>query len=58
MTELRKKTEGATDPAADRREYVVGVELLASPGDDNRPASDEPPATNERRPSRTRKEER
>jgi hypothetical protein len=31
MTELRKKTEGATDPAADRREYVVGVELLVSP---------------------------
>jgi hypothetical protein len=37
MTELRKKTEGATDPAADRREYVVGVELLASPADDRRP---------------------
>jgi hypothetical protein len=29
MTELRKKTEGATAPAADRREYVVGVELLS-----------------------------
>ena len=28
MAELRKKTEGATDPGADRREYVVGVELL------------------------------
>jgi len=28
MTELRKKTEGATLPAADVREYVVGVELL------------------------------
>ena len=37
MTELRKKTEGATDPVADRREYVVGVELLASPDDDHRP---------------------
>ncbi len=37
MTELRKKTEGATDPAADRREYVVGVELLSSPADENRP---------------------
>ncbi len=31
MRELRKKTEGATDPAADHREYVVGVELLATP---------------------------
>ncbi len=28
MTELRKKTEGASLPAADVREYVVGVELL------------------------------
>ncbi len=36
MTELRKKTEGATNPDADRREYVVGVELLMSPDDENR----------------------
>ena len=28
MVELRKKTEGAAAPGADRREYVVGVELL------------------------------
>jgi hypothetical protein len=28
MAELRKKTEGAAAPKADRREYVVGVELL------------------------------
>ena len=42
MTELRKKTEGATDPAADRREYVVGVELLASPADDRRPDGETP----------------
>jgi hypothetical protein len=35
MSELRKKTEGATDPAADRREYVVGVELLSSPAEEN-----------------------
>jgi hypothetical protein len=40
MTELRKKTEGATDPAADRREYVVGVELLVSPADDRSPDSE------------------
>ena len=30
MAELRKKTEGATAPDADRREYVVGVELLSA----------------------------
>jgi len=28
MRELRKKTEGATEPQADPREYVVSVELL------------------------------
>ena len=30
MVELRKKTEGASTPGADVREYVVGVELLSS----------------------------
>lgn len=45
MTELRKKTEGATDPAADRREYVVGVELLSSAADENNSAEDEPAKT-------------
>jgi hypothetical protein len=30
MVELRKKTEGASSPGADLREYVVGVELLAT----------------------------
>ena len=30
LVELRKKTEGAARPDADRREYVVGVELLAA----------------------------
>jgi hypothetical protein len=30
MVELRKKTEGASAPGADVREYVVGVELLSS----------------------------
>jgi hypothetical protein len=29
MRELRKKTEGASTPGADLREYIVGVELLA-----------------------------
>jgi hypothetical protein len=37
MQELRKKTEGATEPEADRREYVVNVELLNA-------KDDEPPA--------------
>jgi len=30
LLELRKKTEGAARPDVDRREYVVGVELLAA----------------------------
>ncbi len=30
MRELRKKTEGASSPDADRREYVVGVELVVN----------------------------
>ena len=34
MTELRKKTEGADGPRADRREYVVNVELLDRKQDD------------------------
>jgi len=30
MAELRKKTEGASNPDVDKREYVVGIELLAA----------------------------
>ena len=47
MQELRKKTEGATEPEADRREYVVNVELLNA-------KDDEPPDGREAgaRPSR------
>ncbi len=30
MAELRKKTEGASNPDVDRREYIVGIELLAA----------------------------
>jgi len=30
MVELRKKTEGASKPEVDRREYVVGVELMTA----------------------------
>ena len=40
MTDLRKKTEGATDRKADRREYIVGVELLSSPADEKQPGGD------------------
>jgi hypothetical protein len=39
MQELRKKTEGATEPDADRREYVVNVELLNTKEDE--PAAEE-----------------
>jgi hypothetical protein len=35
MGELRKKTEGANDPEADRREFVVNVELLNTKEDDS-----------------------
>lgn len=50
MVELRKKTEGATRPDADRREYVVGVELMtAKEGKEpeqaeGKPSGTEPPA--------------
>ena len=44
MTELRKKTEGANEPDADVREYVVNVELLV--------AKENPPT----RPPRTHRE--
>jgi hypothetical protein len=58
MVELRKKTEGASTPGADLREYVVGVELLsrneaAPPGNGKEPS---PPAEGE--PSQTKPEER
>jgi hypothetical protein len=39
MRELRKKTEGASAPGADTREYIVGVELLTARS--SRPASKE-----------------
>jgi hypothetical protein len=40
MVELRKKTEGASSPGADVREYVIGVELLSSNESTPRPAKD------------------
>jgi hypothetical protein len=42
MRELRKKTEGATEPGADLREYVVNVELLASKDDEPEPGTAAP----------------
>ncbi len=45
MTELRKKTEGATLPTADAREYVVDVELLVAK--ESKPASAEGDARKE-----------
>ncbi len=42
MVELRKKTEGASKPDVDRREYIVGVELLAA-REPERPAESEGP---------------
>ena len=56
MAELRKKTEGATDPGADRREYVVGVELLVSRGDDRRPDGESPTDLGERCRAKTKPE--
>ena len=50
MTELRKKTEGATNPDADRREYVVGVELLMTPDDESRAGNDSAPAAGSETP--------
>lgn len=36
MKQIRQQTEGAEDPQADRREYIVNVELLSDKGE-NRP---------------------
>jgi len=57
MRELRKKTEGASTPGADLREYIVGVELLA-PKETAAPATKEtaPPAEDE--PSKTKPQEK
>jgi hypothetical protein len=53
MQELRKKTEGASTPDADLREYIVGVELLA-PKETAAPATKEPAPAGEADPSKTR----
>ncbi|MFI5455431.1 MAG: hypothetical protein ACHRXM_08255 [Isosphaerales bacterium] len=58
MRELRKKTEGASTPGADLREYIVGVELLA-PKETAAPATKEaaPPAEGDE-PSKTKAQEK
>jgi ribosomal protein L12E/L44/L45/RPP1/RPP2 len=52
MVELRKKTEGASTPGADLREYVVAVELLASS------VASSPSATKPTRPAETKAPEK
>ncbi len=49
MQELRKKTEGASEPEADRREYVVNVELLNAKDDDSPDAEGRRRRTSRRR---------
>ena len=44
LAELRKKTEGAAKPDVDRREYVVGVELLATKEPENQSQPAQPKA--------------
>ncbi len=40
MQELRKKTEGANEPEADRREFIVNVELLNTKEEESPPAAE------------------
>jgi hypothetical protein len=56
MIELRKKTEGATRPDVDRREYIVGVELLSTKEPDNAPGQPEVKAKTEPRETPPAKE--
>jgi hypothetical protein len=51
MVELRKKTDGASRPDADRREYVVGVELMTA-----KEPAEEPPAKEAPEPPAARPE--
>ena len=44
LAELRKKSEAAAKPEADRREYVVGIELLDSKTPESRAPAGEPKA--------------
>jgi hypothetical protein len=54
MVELRKKTEGASKPDVDRREYVVGVELLTIKEPAESKSADEQPAKAETEPSKAK----
>lgn len=51
MQDLRKTTEGATGPEADRREYVVNVELLNAKNEDADAPKDSPPNKAEAKPA-------
>lgn len=46
MKQIRQQTEGAEEPQADRREYIVNVELLGDKGE-NRPRAAGKPKSNE-----------
>jgi len=58
MVELRKKTEGASTPGADLREYVVGVELLSGSEAPRPGAGKETSPPSDGEPSQTKPEER
>jgi hypothetical protein len=57
MVQLRNKTEGAKAPGADPREYVVGVEMLASRDSSPTPAKDATRA-GEDEPAKTKPQEK
>src|SRR5580698_6559010 len=40
MQELRKKTEGANQPEADRREFIVNVEMLNTKEEESPPGAE------------------
>jgi hypothetical protein len=63
MVELRKKTEGASKPDVDRREYVVGIELMAgkepgnptkADGQNENGVESEPPASQPKEKAKTK----
>jgi len=61
MVELRKKTEGATKPGVDRREYVVGVELMTGkepPEARQAKSQPQPPAVPSKEKSKTKDQPR
>jgi hypothetical protein len=51
MSELRKKTAGASNPGADTREYLIGLELVVP-----KEGAPPPPAAPEKKPAESAKE--